>query len=340
MKHALIRFDAACRAIARLRQDIARAQTVADFKRIQSDANAWRAAAKAAQNRTLEVDAAEIRIRNERRLGELIGAQKATVGLADGGDAQRTRYRKGTESIRPTLAAAGIEKKLSARAQQLAAVPLKQFDPMIAEWRDRVLAEHERVTINLLREGTRDDIRRARAAAPPIPTGLYRLIYTDPPWQYEHVETESRAIENQYPTMSLEAIKALAVPAADDAVLFLWATSPKLAEAIDVIRAWRFDYRTCAVWDKEILGMGYYFRQQHELLLVAARGTLPVPEPGARVASVIRSRRGGHSEKPAIVYEILETMYPTFTERDRIELFCRAPRDGWSAWGNEPAIAS
>jgi N6-adenosine-specific RNA methylase IME4 len=89
-----------------------------------------------------------------------------------------------------------------------------------------------------------------------------------------------------------------------------------------------------------VIGMGYYFRQQHELLLVAARGSLPVPEPSARVSSVIRAKRAGHSEKPGIVYELLESMYPTFTEADRIELFARENRSGWATWSNEPAVAS
>ena len=85
----------------------------------------------------------------------------------------------------------------------------------------------------------------------------------------------------------------------------------------------------------EAMGMGYYFRQQHELLLVAARGALPVPEPHARPASVIRTRRRAHSEKPTVLYEFLERMYPQLTEQTRVELFARAPRVGWAAWGNE-----
>jgi len=199
------------------------------------------------------------------------------------------------------------------------------------------------ITPDMPRKAVQDlvvrDQRRDERQPTPIPAGVFRLLYADPPWRYEHVETESRAIENQYPTMDLDAICALPVPAADDAVLYLWATSPKLEEAMRVIDAWGFTYRTCAVWDKELIGMGYYFRQQHELLLVAARGALPVPEPSARPSSVIRERRGPHSEKPAIVYELLEAMYPTFTAIDRIELFSRTARLGWATWSNEPAVA-
>lgn len=181
----------------------------------------------------------------------------------------------------------------------------------------------------------RQPIKDARPPTP-IPAGVFRLLYADPPWRYEHVETESRAIENQYPTMDLDAICALTVPAADDAVLYLWATSPKLAEAMRVIEAWHFTYRTCAVWDKEQIGMGYYFRQQHELLLVAARGALAVPDPSARPSSVIRSKRGAHSAKPAVVYDLLEAMYPAFTAQDRIELFTRTARACWPQWTQHP----
>ena len=164
--------------------------------------------------------------------------------------------------------------------------------------------------------------------------GRFPVIYADPPWRYEHVKTESRAIENEYPTMSLEEICALPVRdiATDDSILFLWTTSPKLAEAMRVIEAWGFEFRTCAAWVKDKMGMGYYFRQRHELLLVAARGSLPVPLPEHRHDSVIEAPLGAHSAKPEIFAELIEEMYP---EHKRIELFCRSPRPGWSAWGNQ-----
>lgn len=164
----------------------------------------------------------------------------------------------------------------------------------------------------------------------------YPVIYADPPWRYEHIETESRAIENQYPTMALDEIKALDLDAValDDCVLFMWATSPKLAEAFEVLNAWGFEYRTCAVWDKQKIGMGYYFRQQHELLLVAVRGQPLTPAPANRPSSVLSFPRGEHSAKPAEVYELIESMYP---ELPKLEMFCRSPRDGWGAWGNQAA---
>lgn len=166
----------------------------------------------------------------------------------------------------------------------------------------------------------------------------YPVIYADPPWRYDYAETENRAIENQYPTMDLASICDLPVSdlATDDAILFLWTTAPKLEDSFDVLRAWGFTYRSCAVWDKMKIGMGYYFRVQHEILLVATRGSIPTPAPSARVSSVIQEVRAEHSAKPERFYEIIETFYPTLP---KIELFCRSPRQGWSVWGNQAEAA-
>lgn len=195
------------------------------------------------------------------------------------------------------------------------------------------VAEANELSQKALRQYIRDT-KAGITTPPPLPHGRFSVIYADPPWRYEHTKTQNREIENHYPTMELEAICALDVPAADDAVLFLWATSPKLEEAMRVIDAWGFTYRTCAVWDKQKIGMGYYFRQQHELLLVAAKGSLPVPDPSDRVSSVISAPRGEHSKKPDVVYELIESMYHG---HQMLELFCREPREGWASWGNQVA---
>lgn len=160
----------------------------------------------------------------------------------------------------------------------------------------------------------------------------YAVIYADPPWEYDWNKSESRDLDNQYPQMSLEDIKALDVPSGDDAVLFLWATSPKLEEALQVMNAWGFEYRTNMVWVKDRVGMGYYARQQHELLLIGKRGELPVPEPEVRPPSVFTHPRLQHSEKPEPFYSLLESMYP---DLPKIELFARNKRDGWDRWGNQ-----
>ena len=178
----------------------------------------------------------------------------------------------------------------------------------------------------------------AQAPAPLGSIGPFPVLYADPPWRYSDAEP-SRRVENHYPTMALDEIKALGsdLPATEDAVLFLWATSPKLLDALEVMKAWGFDYKTCAVSTKDKIGMGYYFRQQHELLLVGTRGSLRCPDPEDRASSVIAAPRGLHSAKPPIVYEVIETMYPT---AERVELFARQERDGWASWGNQVEAAA
>jgi len=132
--------------------------------------------------------------------------------------------------------------------------------------------------------------------------------------------------------MDLSVIKALRVPAAENAVLYLWATAPKLLEAMEVMVCWGFDYRTCAVWDKEIIGMGYWFRGQHELLLVGVKGKFSPPGQTLRVSSVIRERRTNHSKKPDMIRDLISKWYPDVL---KLELFARATAPGWDAWGDE-----
>jgi N6-adenosine-specific RNA methylase IME4/DNA-binding XRE family transcriptional regulator len=166
-----------------------------------------------------------------------------------------------------------------------------------------------------------------------LPVGEFNVLLADPPWRYDFAETDNRAIENQYPTMDVEEIKAMKVPSATNSVLFLWATAPKLLEAIAVMQSWGFAYKTNAVWDKELIGMGYWFRGQHELLLVGTKGTFPPPAPEKRISSVIRERRTAHSKKPPAFYEIIEGLAPNGRY---LELFARENnRPGWAAWGNQ-----
>lgn len=164
--------------------------------------------------------------------------------------------------------------------------------------------------------------------------GKFPVLYADPPWQYEFCKSVDREIENQYPTMSLEDIKSLPVGdvATEDSVLFLWCPAPKVEEALAVMNAWGFTYKTNFVWVKDRIGMGMYCRMRHELLLIGTQGNIPIPEPAARSDSIIESPREMHSKKPDKVYEIIERLYPEYS---RIELFARNTRMNWEVWGNE-----
>lgn len=165
----------------------------------------------------------------------------------------------------------------------------------------------------------------------PIPVG--DVYYADPPWKYDFSETITREIENQYPTMELSDIKKLIIPAPANSALFLWATAPKLREALEVMAVWGFEYKTNAIWDKRKIGMGYWFRGQHELLLVGTKGNMPPPEQQNRKSSVIAIPRTGHSAKPPEIHDLIEQILPGLRY---VELFAREPyNEKWLVWGNE-----
>ena len=162
--------------------------------------------------------------------------------------------------------------------------------------------------------------------------GGYQVILCDPPWRYDFSPSRSRRIENQYPTMPTEAICRMEVPSAKDAVLFLWATAPKLEDALLVMKRWGFRYKSHFVWDNVKLGMGYWARGQHELLLVGVKGKFSPPAPSLRIGSVYKSSRGRHSEKPEGIRSLIASWYPA--ER-KLELFARCKTADWDAFGNE-----
>ena len=169
---------------------------------------------------------------------------------------------------------------------------------------------------------------------PEMPDGEFDLIYADPPWAYDFQESKSRMIENHYETMDIEDIKDLDIPAAKNSVCYMWTTSPKLKQGIETLESWGFEYRTNAIWDKMKIAQGYWFRGQHEILLVGKRGDYSPPDPGDRRSSVFRSKAGEHSAKPDKVRAHIEKAHP---DAKKLELFSRDGRVGWTMWGNEVA---
>ncbi len=170
------------------------------------------------------------------------------------------------------------------------------------------------------------------------PEGIHSIIYADPPWEYENSGLYGAA-DRHYPTMPTREIctlpQSINLQLADSAVLFLWATNPLLIDALEVISAWGFQYKTNIVWDKEkpTTGLGFYVRGQHELLMIAVKGD-GAWTPKERPTSVLRTPKGEHSAKPELIYSLIENMYP---DQRYIELFARrnAMRPSWAYWGNQ-----
>lgn len=264
-----------------------------------------------------------------------IAAKKSGFGNGKTYQQAKSVVNQGTTELVEKMDSGDISVSLAA---QLASLP--------EEEQQRILMMNKKSTMaaaKKLREQKESERRKQRLKqlsemsnpAPELNTETqYPVILADPPWEYERPVSGSRNIENHYPVMTLDDIRALPVLklATKDAILFMWATAPKLAESMMVMEAWGFKYRSCAVWDKQIIGMGYWFRQQTELLLVGIHGNMPSPAPSRRASSLISTRRLSHSCKPDEVYSIIENMYPGLP---KVELFCRTPRPGWAVFGNQ-----
>ena len=157
----------------------------------------------------------------------------------------------------------------------------------------------------------------------------YRVILADPPWFYGNDFTKvvnGTRPEDHYSVMRTHEIAAMPVKEVceENAVLFLWVTSPLLEESFEVIKGWGFKYKTSFVWDKVGHNMGHYNSVRHEFLLVCTRGscTPDVRKLFDSVQSIEKSKV--HSQKPIEFYDIIEHLY---IHGNKLEIFSWSDRD-------------
>lgn len=165
----------------------------------------------------------------------------------------------------------------------------------------------------------------------------YNVIYADPPWAYNNKRTGGNlksGAEAIYTTMSIAEIGDLPIAeiAEPNAVLFMWATTPLLQEALQTLQNWGFTYKTMITWNKTgRLGMGFWFRVQTEHLMLGVKGKITPFRMTQR--NIIDHPTMKHSEKPAIFRSIIELATAQMNPH-RIELFARKQFDGWTCLGN------
>jgi N6-adenosine-specific RNA methylase IME4 len=174
----------------------------------------------------------------------------------------------------------------------------------------------------------------------PLPKGEYDIILSDVPIEYRNNLEGSP--DAHYDVLSVDKLKAMKVPSAKDSMLFFWATYPTLEDALKIIHAWGFEYKSQIVWikakdgkldpDSIQIGTGYYVRGSHELLLICKKGSVPLPFEEDRPSSVFIAERTKHSKKPPGIYNVIEKMYPN---RNYLELFARSKRKGWTSYGDQ-----
>lgn len=171
----------------------------------------------------------------------------------------------------------------------------------------------------------------------------FGTILADPPWRFSN-RTGKMAPEHRrltrYPTMSFEEIAGFPIHdiALPKSHLYLWVPNALLPQGLDVLKAWGFDYKTNIIWHKvrkdgepDGRGVGFYFRNTTEMILLGVRGKLRTFGPGRRQVNMLKTRKMEHSRKPDELYPIIEGCSP----KPYLELFARGRRPGWKQWGNE-----
>lgn len=327
------------------RSALAEARRIDEVMDIRDEAERFRFYAAQAKDRDLMADASAIVLRAERKLGAILALAKQAGQLTPG---RPQKNGSGSEPFpRVTLAEAGVDKKLSARSQKAASISERAFEAMVARTREKIIAGGFSF-VDPFRDLSVDEKKDRRAAKErslgerqaALPEKRYGVILADPEWKHTTWSPAGmqKSADNHYPTTGTDEICARPVGkiAARDCVLFLWAVVPMLPDALRVMEAWGFTYRSSAVWRKlrpgKQTGMGYWFRIDHELLLVGTHGDIPAPAPGMQFNSVIEAPAQEHSAKPDAVYDLIEAYFPNLP---KIELNARRRRDGWDVWGLE-----
>ena len=166
-----------------------------------------------------------------------------------------------------------------------------------------------------------------------------RTVLLDPPYYERGGGKIKRGADRHYPIMKTHDIVRTILRCehwdslADNCHMYMWVTNNHLADGLFLIQSLGFTYKTNFVWVKPSMGLGQYFRGQHEICLFATKGRKPTePKTDSKsIASVIHADKGRHSAKPLESYELIEQR----SKGGYLEIFARSEREGWISWGNE-----
>ncbi len=320
----LVLYDAACRALAA-------AVAVDEVKEIRIQAIAMESYARQAKDQQLLAAAWALRKRAERRLGELMKLQAETIGLAKPWAESRVIDKPNSP---PTLDEAGIDKNLAHRARAAAACSEEEFEAMLAEGREKIAAEADRVDRRIYNAGRRRATQATPAFAAP---GTYGCIVIDPPWPMEKIEREVRPnqVGFEYPTMTEDELAEfdLALLAGPDCHLFCWTTQRFLPMALRLVAVWGHRYVCTFVWHKSGGFQPHGLPQYNCEFIVYARAGSPRFVDTKAFPTCFEAPRREHSRKPDEFYDLIRRV----TAEPRIDVFSREPREGFDQYGNEVA---
>ena len=166
----------------------------------------------------------------------------------------------------------------------------------------------------------------------------FRTVVLDPPWNESGGGRIKRGADKHYPLLKSADMPAVIKGCPHwtdievDAHMYMWVTNTFLPDGLWLMGQLGFTYKTNVVWVKQRIGLGQYFRGQHELCLFGAKGNSYAVRTGDKtISSVVKADRGKHSKKPDVFLELVEKR----SNGPYLEVFARRVRENWTCWGNE-----
>jgi len=323
----LVKYEAAKRMLAE-------ARSIDEVKQVRDQAEALRLYVKQqGENQAMQNDIAEIKLRAERRAGELLREMEKHPA----GRPAENRSHHATDFEPPTLSDLGITKSQSSRWQLEAEVPETVFEQHVAEVK---AAKDDLTSVGLRRVAQR--LRQKKEAEETKVNVLnfdnadrqYHAIIIDPPWPMQKILRKVRPNQDifDYPTMTLEEIIKLPVADLADPAgchVYLWVTHKFLPEGLRLFEQWGVKYECMMTWVKNVGFTPFSWMYSTEHVLFGRVGSLPVQRKGLRLD--FRAKVQGHSKKPQVFYDMVKQASPN----PRLELFAREQREGFEVWGNE-----
>ena len=321
----LIKYEAA-------RQALAEASSVDEVKDIRDKALAMEAYARQAQDHEFQFWAAEIKIRAERRAGELLAA------MAERGE--RIGPHSGAKKTGDAVAldSFGVTKKQSSQWQTIASLTNDEFEAEVAAGES---GKKELTSAGVVKRAKqkkrKDDIQKQRdeieSGEIKLPKGVFEIIAIDPPWKYDTADQYDPSGfrgGTPYPEMSVDELAELELPAAKDCVLWLWTTHKFMRHAFTLLDAWGFEEKVIITWAKDRMGTGRWLRSQSEFCIMAVKGCPKVDLTNQ--TTVLHAPMRQHSRKPDEFYKLVESL----CIGRRLDYFSREKRTGWGQVGNDP----
>ena len=314
----------------KIKSEIAECQDIVKLTKLSYSVEAVQKWSKqSGQSLETQNEVAAYRLRLDRKRGQWVDEN-----IPEKGGNPTDQLAKNSRLIKPTLKEAGIGHNESPKLRALASIPEEAFEEHIIKTKKDGKELTSSGILNLSKNIEREK-RATQTETPEIDDKKFRILYSDPPWKYsaDFMNKYGHA-ESHYKTMTQEELCDLPVKemTEDDAVLFLWVTSPKLPEGLAVLKAWGFKYKTSFVWNKLKHNFGHYNSVRHEFLLIGGKGK-STPDAKELHPSVIDIERAKHSEKPEYFREMIDKLY---IRGKRRELFARGKvPPNWDGWGYE-----